>query len=143
MKRRETPYQFFLKHAGYSYDPMKETPLQGRRRCAEQLAEAEKEMEARGWVAEWRVDDERAYCYCDSPTCRYHENSNYKWTTLYCVLYHPCDCDRCSDKHRDILGSLCGIINPDYNYRRVVEAELALDALAEIGREGSRNVLNP
>lgn len=32
---------FFFEHAGYSYDPARETPAQGRTRCAVSLAAAE------------------------------------------------------------------------------------------------------
>jgi hypothetical protein len=125
--------EFFKAHAGFSYGTG-ETPEQGQLRCAQELARAEAYASEHGWVAEWRDDDERAYCYCDDPNCRYHEGSDHDWDTLYCVLYRPCSCNRCSNSHRDILGSLSGIMDPDANYRRVVEAELALEALAEIER---------
>ena len=36
-------YQFFLKHAGYSYNPKTETLMQGRIRSARALAKAERE----------------------------------------------------------------------------------------------------
>jgi hypothetical protein len=38
---KQLAFQFFLAHAGYSYDPTKETERQGRARCARQLAKAE------------------------------------------------------------------------------------------------------
>ena len=33
------------------------------------------------------------------------------------------------------VASLCGITDPDRNYRRVIEAELAVEAIAELDRE--------
>jgi len=39
-----TPYNFFLKHAGYSYNPQTETKEQGRRRCAKALVQAKQKI---------------------------------------------------------------------------------------------------
>lgn len=40
MAKRQTPYEFFLAQAGYSYDAKTETPMAGKRRCAKLLAYA-------------------------------------------------------------------------------------------------------
>jgi hypothetical protein len=128
MTKTQTPYQFFLKHAGYSH-AQNETAIQGQRRCARQLAKDEAEALALGVQFDWQ-DDERAFCYYDEPTCEYHEGSDHDWPTLFCVAFNDCYCSNAAhEPHRNILASLCGIMDPDANYRRVVEAELALEAL--------------
>lgn len=58
MKRNLTPYHFFLKHAGCSYDPARETKAQGRVRRAQELAAAERRARAEGLVCLWGVDPE-------------------------------------------------------------------------------------
>lgn len=92
---------FFYKYAGWSYDPKKETKAQGRRRCAVELAKAEHEASQRGWTYEWE-HDESEYQMGDAETEMPSE-------VLCCVL---------RDQH-----------DPDRNYGRVVEAELAYEAL--------------
>lgn len=53
-----SPSRFFYRHAGYSYDLAKETPDQGRRRCARQLAQAERWLSRQpGHQVEWVEDD--------------------------------------------------------------------------------------
>lgn len=103
---------FFYKHAGYSHDPKKETRAQGRRRGAKALARAEAEASARGWRVEWEGDPE-AYEMGDAETEEPRE-------VLGAVL---------RDENGHVLGSLWGIGDPTREYRRVVEAELALEAL--------------
>ena len=58
MSRNLTPYHFFLKHAGYSYHPARETKAQGRVRCAQELAAAERRARAEGLECLWEVDPE-------------------------------------------------------------------------------------
>lgn len=110
--------RFFFKHAGYSYDPKKETKLQGRWRCATALALAERKANNVGLRFEWSVD----------PDCDSSEFSEEKpaWALWQCLARgqdgKPC-------------ASLGGI---DFGrrgepwgqpYKRVVEAELAAEAL--------------
>ncbi len=106
-----TPYHFFLKWAGYSYDPKTETPFQGRQKCAKQLAQAERYARDRGATFTWTRD------YHGLPNRR-------KWG---CIAR---DCTG------NVFASLWGI---DFKgkgtpwdgdpYRRVVEAELACELL--------------
>jgi hypothetical protein len=126
-------YQFFLKHAGYSYDPKTQTPMQGRVQGARRLAAAERKARDVGysfqWSADpsclssdWIADDEDGGRNCDP------------WHTWQCALrgtgatfQGSCGASLHGiDFGRD--GEPWG--NP---YRRVVEAELALEAL---DREG-------
>lgn len=96
--------QFFVKHAGYSYKPGKETPAQGRRRTAISLAAAEQRRLQRGVPVLWEPD------YDDA-----------RGEELFCA--------RIPDASgRGSLASLCGIDDPNLPYRRVVEAELAAEA---------------
>lgn len=118
--------QFFYDHAGYSHKTTESAEC-GHRRCAKELARAEAKARKIVMRFDWQ-DDERAYCYCDDPTCLYHEGSDHEWETLYVVAYRECQCSNAAHKpHRDILGSLGGIIAPDSAYRRVVGAELAAE----------------
>jgi hypothetical protein len=103
---------FFFKNAGYSYGPG-ETPEQGRRRGAIALAKAEQEATARGWHVKWEEDPEGWDSLGDIDPDDVRE-------LLSAVLY---------DSEGNVLGSLGSIVNPDRNYGRVIEAELALEAL--------------
>ncbi len=113
-----TPYQFFLRHAGFSYDPKTETADAGRRRCARDLANAEKRGYA-GVSFAWLIDpDTDSSEWCDEPPA---------YDQWVCV---------CRDPNGNVLASLGGIDfgrdGSPYSdpYRRVVEAELAQEALS-------------
>jgi hypothetical protein len=115
-----TPDQlFFYTHAGFSYDPKKETEDQGRIRCAKALAKAEEKLRNSGayveWSNDWDIGSHKDYygkgsCYEDSEpkTCE----SAVLWDSE--GLY--------------VLASLGCIDDADSNYRRVIEAELAQEA---------------
>jgi hypothetical protein len=104
--------EFFYKHAGYSYGP-DQTKRQGRMEGAMKLAQAEQEAEARNWTVEWSNDDMSYEVGNDE--------NEMPSEILVAVL---------KDEHGNSIGSLSGIGDPDSNYRRVVEAELALEALS-------------
>lgn len=125
-KKTLSPVQlFFYQNAGYSYDPKKETAEQGRIRCAEELAKAEAEASERGWSFEWPWDESGCSgCDCGSADCPYSSGSEHE--TLGCVL---------KDENGKTLESLWGICSPTRNYGRVVEAELALEALTRVEAE--------
>lgn len=113
-----SPAEFFYAHAGSSYDPRTETPEQGRARCAERLAQAEREGSDRGFSFEWGIDD------IDSSEFEDREDAPHAlWECI------------CRDVEGKLIGSLGGV---DFGeggepwgdpYRRVVEAEIALAAL--------------
>ena len=112
---RVSAYHFFLKHAGYSYDPKAETASQGRIRCAQSLARAEFTARELGYSFEWSVDDTDSSEWSDETPA---------WAQWVCVM---------RDQNGKIESSLGGVDfgrdgdpwgNP---YRRVVEAELALE----------------
>lgn len=110
--------RFFYFHADWGYDPAIETLDEGRRRGARELATAEQAAQDR-WEYEWQ--DECEEWDGDAPAPRY---------LLWCRLYDP-------QRPRVTLASLGMIGLNDLNdpYRRVVEAELALEALGEISKQ--------
>jgi hypothetical protein len=112
------PAQFFHAHAGYSWQPEKETQAQGRRRCARALAAAELAGREAGLSFMWSIDP-----HTDSSDW---SDERPAWRVWQCV---------CIDQANRVRASLHGI---DFGrdgephgdpYARVVEAELAHEAL--------------
>lgn len=104
---------FFRKHASYSYRPG-ESKAKAKTRGAQALARAEAEAEARGWAVEWEDDPEEWWGDTKRP-----------FEVLTAVL-------RAGDGQ--VLASLggngmTGNRKTDADFRRVVEAELAFEAL--------------
>lgn len=131
MPQTLTAYQFFLEHAGYSYDPQTETAIQGRRRCARNLAFAEAWARAEGLVYEWQDDPDCTENDFDFPEDKAHVREH---GAVGCILYRPCPEHGADCKHAVVLGSLWGITESLDNqerdaYRRVVEAQLASEAM--------------
>lgn len=122
-----TPYKFFKQWAGYSYDPQKETPEQGRRRCARALAKAEQWAQEHNYQYNWDYDgmDSTEWIADDENGGKNHE----PWSTWQCLMIDP---------HDEVKQSLCGIDfgrdgQPwDDPYKRVVEAELAHEEMHEM-----------
>jgi len=94
---------FFRKRAGYA-KRAGESVVEARRRAAKALATAEAEASARGWRVEWEGDPDGD-----------HENFG-------AIL---------RDSHGHVVVSRWGIEKSGRDHRRVVEAELALEALEE------------
>lgn len=122
--RKRTAAQFFFRHAGYSYDPKTETRLQGRWRGARRLAWAETQAQERGWSAEWQHEESWT---CGDLGCDRQDNHEHE--VLYCIL---------RDGTGSVIGSLgmiemSPVLAEARAYGRVVEAELASEALAERG----------
>lgn len=111
--------QFFYEHAGYSFDPKTETQEQGKLRCAKELAEAERIAANLEWRFEW-VDDWMG-------SHDWKEYSGEPATCEQCTVYDP--------SSNRVLASLSCIDDADNNYRRVIEAELAAEALYDYDRE--------
>ena len=104
---------FFHKHAGYSVRPG-ESKAKGKTRGAQALARAEAEAEARGWTVEWEHDPEEWQGDVERP-----------FEVLTAVL---------RDADGLVLASLggngmTGHRKTDADFRRVIEAELADEAL--------------
>lgn len=114
-------YDFFKKHAGMVAS-LDNTDY------AEKLALAEAEAEERGWTVEWEHDIEPDVSWMDEEQTEDYQGG--RMEMLVALL---------KDENGTVLASLGGIAmdargvgrNP---YGRVVEAELALEALSEEGR---------
>lgn len=113
---------FFYQNAGYSYDAKTETPEQGRIRCAKDLAEAETVGQRLGYEFEWDFDE------CPDLSWMSDEEREQEHEVLCCRVVDP-------ENPRYSLASLCGITDADSNYRRVIEAELASEAIAALDGE--------
>jgi hypothetical protein len=117
---------FFYEHAGYSYDPKTETAEQGRIRCAMELARAEAYGRTLGYSFEWRDDWE-----IGSHKDYFGDDSAY-------AKREPDTCEQCTMLDTDgkrMPFALGCIDDADANYRRVIEAELAEDAIAALDKE--------
>lgn len=126
-------FRFFLAHGGGIVGQHAQSALA--------LARAEQWAKDSGVAFDVRDDDERAYCHCGDPTCKYREpdasespkrwnTSNYReWDTVGVMAVRPCEDHGTDCPHAEHLGSLWGIMDPSPEYLRVVKAELALEAM--------------
>lgn len=109
--------QFFYDHAGWSYDPAKETAEEGRRQCAKELAEAEAWGRKAGlefdWQDDWEIGNHGEF---------YGPGSAYEDA-------EPERCEQVSARlNGEVVASLGCVDDASDEYRRVVEAELAAEA---------------
>lgn len=118
---RDASVKFFYDHTGYGYDTKKETPEQGKLRGAELLAKAEQYACDKGLIYQWQDDDCIGGDCGETATCNHPCCQGTPHVCLCCILW--------SADHSEVLGSLGSICEPDENYRRVVEAELALEVM--------------
>jgi hypothetical protein len=115
--------RFFYRHAGFSYDPATETREQGRRRRARMLAQAERDARVYGLSFAWNVDPD-----VDSSDW---SDDRPAWQVWEC---------HAMNRDGDMLACLGGIDfgrdgSPEGEaYARVVEAELAQEAMGAIMR---------
>lgn len=111
--------RFFYIHAGWSYNPARETSDKGRRRCASELAMAESCGRPAGLSFEWSIDPD--------VTSEDWSDERPAWRQWQC---------HCFDRRGESVGYLGGIdFGPEGSpsgdpYTRVVEAELAREALS-------------
>jgi len=99
-------YRFFVANAGYV--------VGHRAECALNLARAEQYARENDWQAEWVWDDDADLSWMsDAEREKPHE-------VYGCVL---------KDANGNVLASLWGITDPDREYMRVVEAELAAESM--------------
>ncbi len=121
-----SPAEFFFCYAGFSYDPHKQTLVEGKMECAKALAMAERWASEQGLSFEWNIDDDPLV---------YGDETGQQW---YCS---------CFDEDGKLLSSLGSIefsddvgpfgVDP---YSRIIEAELALEALS---LDGAASVIDP
>lgn len=115
----EKAEEFFYAHADWGYDPKKETEEEGRRRGAALLAQAEARAKEKDWMFEWVRDPNGCSgCDCGSADCPCASGKRHRVEGCVC---------RC--EHGGVAASLWGICEATAEYRRVVEAELALEGL--------------
>lgn len=117
----DSAQEFFYVHAGYSFDPKTETSEDGRRRGALALARAEGWGTLQGWETRWEDD--------------WSVGSHVKF---YGSEGYPSEPDSCEtafleDSEGTVLASLSCIDGADGNYRRVISAELVLEAMDPMG----------
>jgi hypothetical protein len=108
---------FFRKHAGYA-TRSGESKARAKTRSAQALARAEAEAETRGWTVDWEDDPEEWQGDTERP-----------FEVLTAVL---------RDADGTVLASLGGVgmtgnQKTDHDYGRVIEAELALEAVHDAG----------
>jgi hypothetical protein len=120
---RQSAVRFFYSNAGYSWDSKTETRNQGRWRTARELARAEKYASDHNWQFDWE-DDWSIGSHKDY----FGKGSAYEDS-------EPRTCESCaliSEDGNSVLASLGCIDDASDSYRRVIEAELAVEALHEI-----------
>lgn len=118
--------QFFYYHAGWSYTPTKETPEQGRTRCAVRLAAAEVAARDAGVSFHWQKDRLNSSEWTTEVERIAHDGNPEPWDTWECIA-------------RDAQGAyVAGLFGIDFGrggeplgsmYRRCVEAELACECV--------------
>lgn len=128
-----TPVQFFYQQAGYSY-PLNSTPAQiraHRLNSARRLAAAERWAQREGLEVVWREEEYLEADHWPMPEDWAHVQQD---GARYATLYRPCPDHGVDCKHAEALASL-GMISESLdnrerdNYRRLVNAELALEAM--------------
>ena len=109
-------WAFFARNSGYATPP-------GPLACAWELAMAERHAQEEDWECEWQEDEygcsgcdcgDEHNCPCCSGECG----------PMVCLLIATDD-----NGERDVLTTLGGICGATDEYKRVVEAELALEAM--------------
>lgn len=105
---KQATYLFFLRNAGTSYNPKTQTKRQGQSEGARKLAQAERDARALGYTFSWEDD--------------WTVGSHVKKFDGY--TEEPSTCESCImlDSHVD---------DASREYRRVIEAELALEELGK------------
>lgn len=115
-------YDFFRAHAG---GIVGETA-----RNALALARAEHDARIAGLCFMWDWDNDVDYSFVETwPTADQKRWNRDVHVAEMVRVAQPCGC--CGTVG-ETLASLCGIVDADASYRRVIEAELALEALARV-----------
>jgi hypothetical protein len=125
--------RFFWERGGYSYDSKKETKAQGRRSRATALADAEAWAESVGMTFTWEYDQFAESLEDMGHATERQSDGHYDgWCVPECGMGHEVLAVVAKYRDGSIAASLCGIVDPDRNYGRVIEAELASEAHAEV-----------
>jgi hypothetical protein len=106
MTRKQEQFQFFYKHA------KTQTKRQGRAACARHLAAAERYFYEKGWRIEWHHE-------LDAGVVNHTAEDGVETCEFALLL----------DADSNILASRGCIDNADSDYKRLIRAELALEAM--------------
>jgi hypothetical protein len=109
--------QFFFDNAGWSHDPLTESPREGRARCARELAAAEEWARDNGYTVEWEGDWQ-----VRSHIAEYRYDAEPE-TCEMALLFPP------DDGESVCVASRGCVDNAEPENRRVVAAELALEVM--------------
>lgn len=120
-----TDEQFFYDHAGWSHDPLTESPDEGRVRCAQALAAAERWLKTQDDLEVWWEDDLDGW-YSHQVGHR-NQGDPLPETCESCVILRSSP-DPDVEAY-DTIASLSCIDDASLSYRRVVAAELALELM--------------
>lgn len=134
---------FFRKHAGHAVRPG-ESKAKARARDAEVLARAEAESRARGWTVDWEYDSENWQSDAERPfevlIAILRDADGHALTSLGSIgmtrrwgVFSRADRRWSWSGVRVAFRRMTGNKRADADYRRVVEAELADQALGEHG----------
>ncbi len=115
-------WRFFHAHAGY---------VVGQRAIgAADLARAEEDAARQDWCFCWEWDEDSASEGCRSAiTC--NKPDSHEHEVFGCLV---------RTREGEVLASLWGIWDPDASYSRVIEAELASEALFTLRRQWGSTV---
>jgi hypothetical protein len=122
---------FFHEHAGFAYDPKRETEAQGRLRRARQLAAGEAWAQEEGYSFDWQEDPySTSAAWIESGEDGGPDRN--PWATWYCHMI-----DAGGEEQRGLYGVDFGRDGQPWGdpYRRVVEAELAAEEYARSEQE--------
>jgi hypothetical protein len=114
-------FEFFRQNAGWSTPP-------GKLACAKALAEAEHFAKELGLEVKWEYEQEDWMVFAGDPEAEYRRNfKSGKWECFHAYV---------KGDGGEILSSLGGIILEagDASYKRVIEAELYMEAIGEMKR---------
>jgi hypothetical protein len=121
MPTNREAFRFFLANAGYASPP-------GRAACGKMLADAEQWAKDNGLETLWEPEPEPDLSWMsDAERKREHDIEMAR-------IVRECPRHGMKCQHAETLASLGNIVDADGNYRRVIEAELALEAFAN-GRD--------
>jgi hypothetical protein len=109
--------RFFAEHAGYVSDPRSHSAKRWQGGLT--LARAERALRDSNLRVVWDDDDAADWSFVDT----WDEKDRTRWQRSE----HVAEWCRIEDEDGNVLTSLCGIVDADNDYRRVVAAELALE----------------
>jgi hypothetical protein len=122
LARIRPAFRFFLEHAGYCTPP-------GKAACALSLAKAEQWADSRGLEFVTEPDFEGDLSFAETWPARDRDAFKKQEHEVICArLVRPCADHGIDCNHAETLAALCGIVDADNSYLRVIRAELASEA---------------